>query len=45
MIRGEIVEEKLPNGMTRFYSQEFPALPRDKLARTADRVRGILLRE
>ena len=31
MIRGEIVEEKLPNGMTRFYSQQFPALPRDKL--------------
>src|SRR5688572_16753048 len=45
MIRGEIVEEKLPNGMTRFYSQEFPALPRDKLARTADSVREILLRE
>jgi diadenosine tetraphosphate (Ap4A) HIT family hydrolase len=45
MIRGTIVEEKLPNGMTRFYSHEFPALPRDKLVRTADNVRELLLRE
>jgi diadenosine tetraphosphate (Ap4A) HIT family hydrolase len=44
MIRGEIVEEKLPNGMTRFYSEEFPALPRDQLARAADSVREILRR-
>jgi len=42
MIRGEIVEEKLPNGMTRFYSQEFPALPRSHLQATADRVRALL---
>ena len=39
MIRGEIVEEKLPNGMTRFFSSEFPGLPRDQLARIADEVR------
>jgi len=39
MIRGEIVEEKLPNGMTRFTSSEFPALPRDQLVRIADEVR------
>ena len=39
MIRGEIVEEKLPNGMTRFFSSEFPALPRDQLVRVADEVR------
>ena len=39
MIRGEIVEEKLPSGMTRFYSPEFPALPRDKHTETANRVR------
>lgn len=45
IIRGEIVEEKLPNGMTRFYSREFPALPRDGLSRTADRVRDILIRK
>ena len=39
MIRGEIVEEKLPNGMTRSTSSEFPALPRDQLVRIADEVR------
>ena len=39
MIRGEIVEEKLPNGMTRFTSSEFPALPRAQLVRIADEVR------
>jgi len=44
MIRGEIVEEKLPTGITRFYSEMFPALPRDTLARMAESVREILLR-
>lgn len=39
MIRGEIVEQKLPNGMTRFTSEEFPPLPRDRLLDIADRVR------
>jgi diadenosine tetraphosphate (Ap4A) HIT family hydrolase len=39
MIRGEIVEEKLPSGATRFFSKEFPALPRDKLLAVAERVR------
>jgi diadenosine tetraphosphate (Ap4A) HIT family hydrolase len=39
MIRGEIVEEKLPNGMTRFFSSAFPALPRDQLVQIADEVR------
>jgi diadenosine tetraphosphate (Ap4A) HIT family hydrolase len=42
MIRGEIVEEKLPNGMTRFSSSEFPALPRARLLETAERVRPLL---
>ncbi|HIC80669.1 MAG TPA: HIT family protein [Kiloniellaceae bacterium] len=42
MIRGEIVEEKLPNGMTRFYSEEFPGLPREDLQETAERVKGLL---
>lgn len=39
MIKGEIIEEKLPNGMTRFESKEFPPLPREQLAEIADRVR------
>jgi diadenosine tetraphosphate (Ap4A) HIT family hydrolase len=39
MIRGEIVEERLPNGMTRFFSDEFPALPRGQLMQVADEVR------
>lgn len=39
MIRGELVEEKLPNGMTRFSSSEFPPLPRQRLAQIADQVR------
>lgn len=42
MIRGEIVEEKLPNGITRFYSEEFPGLPHDQLERAADSIREIL---
>ena len=39
MIRGEIVEEKLPSGMTRFESKEFPPLPRELLLDVAERVR------
>lgn len=39
MVRGELVEEKLPNGMTRFSSSEFPPLPREQLAQVADQVR------
>lgn len=42
MIRGEIVEEKLPNGLTRFYSDTFPALPRDDLQATADSIGRLL---
>jgi diadenosine tetraphosphate (Ap4A) HIT family hydrolase len=42
MIRGEIVEEKLPNGMTRFTSEEFPPLPREHLLEIADKVRAQL---
>ena len=40
MIRGELVEEKLPNGMTRFSSSTYPPLPHDQLKRIADQVRG-----
>ena len=40
MVRGELVEEKLPNGMTRFSSSNFPPLPREQLARIAEQVRN-----
>ncbi len=39
MIRGDIVEEKLPSGMTRFASAEFPPLPRAEQEEIAARVR------
>lgn len=39
MIRGEIVEETLPNGFTRIASAQFPPLPREELLDIADRVR------
>ena len=39
MVRGELVEEKLPNGMTRFTSAQFPPLPRAELEAIAERVR------
>ncbi len=42
LIRGEIVEEKMPNGMTRFYSPTYPALPRGELLAAADKVRDFL---
>ena len=42
MIRGEIAEEKLPSGMTRFVSKQFPPLGRDHLSDVAQRVRRIL---
>ncbi len=39
MVRGELIEEKLPSGMTRFTSAEFPPLPRADLAAIAELVR------
>ena len=39
IIRGELIEEKLPNGFTRFVSEEFPPLPRQKLSAIAEGVR------
>ncbi len=39
MIRGEVVEEKLPSGMTRISSRDFPPLPRERLVAIADSVR------
>ncbi|HNB25476.1 MAG TPA: HIT family protein [Alphaproteobacteria bacterium] len=38
-VRGEVVEEKLPSGMTRIVSKEFPPLPREELTRIAEQVR------
>jgi diadenosine tetraphosphate (Ap4A) HIT family hydrolase len=42
IIRGDIVEEKLANGLTRFYSETYPALPRDRLAQIAGNIRDRL---
>jgi len=42
LIRGEIIEEKLPSGVTRFESAEFPALPLEQLQAIAERVRARL---
>ena len=38
MIRGPIVSEKLPSGLERFFSREFPALPRAELEDVAQKV-------
>jgi hypothetical protein len=38
MIRGEIVTEPMDNGMTRFFSKEFPPLPEIRLREFALRV-------
>lgn len=45
MIRGEIVEEKLPSGMTRFTSRDFPPLPRTELLQIAEEVRHRMSKE
>jgi diadenosine tetraphosphate (Ap4A) HIT family hydrolase len=42
MIRGELVEERLPNGLTMLTSAEFPPLPEPELRETADRIRNLL---
>jgi diadenosine tetraphosphate (Ap4A) HIT family hydrolase len=42
MVRGEISEEHLPNGLTLFTSKEFPPLPEAELRAVADRVRARL---
>jgi diadenosine tetraphosphate (Ap4A) HIT family hydrolase len=44
MIRGEVVEEKLPSGMTRVVSREFPALPREHALDVAERIRDLMTR-
>ncbi len=42
MIRGEILEEKLPNGLTRMTSKEFPPLPETELRAIAWRISTLL---
>lgn len=37
-IRGPLIEEKLPSGMVRVTSKEFPALPQEQLQRVARRI-------
>ena len=44
MIRGELVEERLPNGLTILSSPDFPPLPEAEQRAAADRVRGLLAR-
>ena len=38
IIRGDLIEEKLPNGFTRVVSAQFPALPQEVLVNVANRV-------
>ena len=42
MIRGEVVEEKLPSGATAIVSKDFPAIPEVELMDVAGRLRAIL---
>ena len=42
IIRGEVVEERLPSGAGRITSLEFPPLPEAELRAAADRVRDAL---
>ena len=42
MIRGEVVETKLPNGATSIASKEFPVRPAAEHARVIERVRALL---
>jgi len=42
IIRGELVEERLPNGLTMLASREFPPLPEADQRAAADRIRALL---
>jgi diadenosine tetraphosphate (Ap4A) HIT family hydrolase len=42
LIRGEVVETKLPSGVTTIVSEDFPPLPEDVLRGVAERVRARL---
>jgi diadenosine tetraphosphate (Ap4A) HIT family hydrolase len=43
MIRGDVIEEKLPSGMTRIASREFPPLPVEQLRDLAERIRSRMM--
>ncbi len=43
MVRGALVERRLPSGLTEVVSEEFPALPEALQRATAERLRGLLL--
>ena len=45
IIRGELVEEKLENGLTRFASRDFPVLPEQQQRSVASRVQQRLSRQ
>jgi diadenosine tetraphosphate (Ap4A) HIT family hydrolase len=42
MVRGELVEQRLPSGLTMITSAEFPPLPEPDLVETAERIRDLL---
>ena len=42
MLRGEVTERKLPNGLVELISDEFPPLPREDLEASAERIRALL---
>ena len=42
MLRGEVTERELPNGLVELVSEQFPPLPRVELERTAARIRALL---
>jgi diadenosine tetraphosphate (Ap4A) HIT family hydrolase len=42
LIKGELVEEHLPSGITRIVSQEYPPLPEADCREAAERIRSLL---
>jgi diadenosine tetraphosphate (Ap4A) HIT family hydrolase len=45
IVRGEIAEEKLESGVTRYVSKEFPSLPEAEQRAVARRIRQRLMSE
>lgn len=42
MIKGEVVEEKQPSGVTIFYSKDYPQLPEEETRAAVERIRALL---
>jgi diadenosine tetraphosphate (Ap4A) HIT family hydrolase len=42
LIKGDLVEEHLPSGVTRILSREYPPLPQDECRAAAERIRRLL---